>query len=154
MMTSALKIRWSGSAFKKGSRFLAAAVLSGSLAACAHTPGENPAVGDRVIAAGGSHERGSVHFSVHAPEADGVTLILMKSLVLTPVVYEVRATRTSDGIWSADLDLIPGEYRYFFLVDGSVTVNGDGGRVEQDDFGGVTGVLTVDRTPDGQLRAF
>jgi len=99
-------------------------------------------------------ERGSVHFSIHAPDADHVFLILMRTLVPAPVTYELQANRGADDIWTADCDLIPGEYRYFFLVDGSVTVNGEGRRVEQDDFGGVTGVLTVRQTPNGALEMF
>ena len=78
----------------------------------------------------------------------------MRSLSQTPMVYELQVTRSPEGRWTAGLDLIPGEYRYFFLVDGTVTVGKEGGRVEQDDFGGETGVLTVHRTPDGKLKAF
>ena len=154
MMTLAQKTRWSGSAFRVISRFLALSLFLGLAVACAHVPDE-PSRGDgRYSPVKEENKKGGVHFSVQAPEADRVFLVLMKTLAPTPVTFEVQASRGSDGIWTADFDLIPGEYRYFFIVDGSVTVNGGGGRVEKDDFGGVTGVLTVHQTPEGVLKTF
>ena len=44
--------------------------------------------------------------------------------------------------------------RGIFIVDGEVTVDKGPGRVEPDDFGGTTGILTVNQTPDGDLNAF
>jgi len=102
----------------------------------------------------GMKGKGGIHFSVHAPGADRVTLVLMRSLVSTPATFEVQTNKGSDGFWTADFDLIPGEYRYFFIINGSVTVVDDNGRVEQDDFGGVNGVLTVRQTPEGILDIF
>ena len=126
----------------------------GLAGACAHSPLEPSREGGQFSAGDRQKEKGSVHFSVLAPEADRVHLILMRTLVSTPVTYEVQANRRVDGVWTADFDLIPGEYRYFFIVDGSVTVDGGTGRVVQDDFGGVTGVLTVHQTPKGVLKTF
>ncbi len=154
MMTLAQKIRWSGSVCRTVTRLFAVSLLLGLAGACAHSPLEPSREGGQFGADDGQKEKGSVHFSVLAPEADRVYLILMRTLVSTPVTYEVQASRRPDGVWTADFDLIPGEYRYFFIVDGSVTVDGGTGRVVQDDFGGVTGVLTVHQTPEGVLQTF
>lgn len=154
MMTLAQKIRWSGSGCRTIARLLALSLCLGSLIACSHYRGGR-ADGDYGIGkVTETPERGSIRFSVYAPEADGVKLFIMKSNAATPVTFETRARDSADGNWSATLDLIPGEYRYFFLVDGTVTVDREGGRVEQDDFGGVTGVLTVHQTPEGKLETF
>ena len=154
MMTLAQKIRWSGSVCRTVTRLFAVSLLLGLAGACAHSPLEPSREGGQFGADDGQKEKGSVHFSVQAPEADHVYLILMRTLASTPVTYEVQASRRLDGAWTADFDLIPGEYRYFFIVDGSVTVDGGTGRVEQDDFGGETGVLTVHQTPEGVLKTF
>ena len=154
MMTLAQKTRWSGSAYRAGIRILVVSLVLGLAAACTHVPNESSRGDGRQSAAAGEMEKGGVHFSIQAPEADRVFLIIMRTLVSTPATYEVPTSRRTDGVWTADVDLIPGEYRYFFIVDGSVTVDGSVGRVEQDDFGGVTGVLTVHQTPDGVLKTF
>ena len=129
-------------------------LLLGLAAACSHTPAEPPRAEGQNSSVNGARGMGGIHFSLHAPDADRVFLILMRTFVSTPVIYEVEARMGTDGFWNADFDLIPGEYRYFFLVDGSVTVEKGAGRVEQDDFGGVTGVLTVRQTPEGDLKTF
>ena len=83
------------------------------------------------------------------------TDLLRRCLSKVPVIASLTLALSGPTIaWAADFDLIPGEYRYFFIVDGSVTVDGGTGRVVQDDFGGVTGVLTVHQTPEGVLKTF
>ena len=155
MMILAQRIRWSGSAFRSGIRLLVVSIILGLTAGCSHAPAErSPAVNGGDNAVKGIKDRGSIHFSVHAPDADRVTLVLMRTLVSTPATFEVHARKGPGGIWTADFDLIPGEYRYFFIVNGSVIVVGENGRVEQDDFGGLTGVLTVRQTPEGILETF
>jgi hypothetical protein len=124
----------------------------GLATACSHVPKEIPGENGQSPAMG--QEKGNIRFSILAPQADRVLLVLMRTLVLPPVSYEVQATRGTDGVWTADMDLVLGEYRFFFIVDGSVTVDGALGRVEQDDFGGLTGVLKVHRTSDGILKSF
>ena len=154
MMTLAQKIRWSGSVYRTGRRLFIVSLVLGLTAACAHTPVEPSMVEGQNSGVSVARGMGGIHFSVHAPDADRVFLVLMRTLVSTPATYEVEARRGTDGSWTADFDLVPGEYRYFFLVDGSVTVEEGVGRVEQDDFGGVTGVLTVHQTPEGVLKTF
>jgi hypothetical protein len=154
MMILAQRIRWSGSAFRSGIRLLVVFIFLGLTAGCSHAPVEKLSAGERDNAAMGMKDKGGIHFSVHAPDAESVTLVLMRTLVSTPATFEVHARKGSSGIWAADFDLIPGEYRYFFIVNGSMTVVGESGRVEQDDFGGLTGVLTVRQTPEGILETF
>ncbi len=115
--------------------------LGVAAAGCAHGP------------SGTASRENSVHFSIHAAQALRVVLILLDSGVPAPVPYEVEARKGPDGLWWAESDLKPGEYRYFFLVDGTVRV-GPGGRVEADDFGGLTGIVTVRESPAGGLEAF
>jgi hypothetical protein len=152
MTTSAQKTRWSGSACRAVIRLCALSMFLGLSAACSHVPKETG--GGKVRFRATSPDKGSVRLSILAPQADRVLLVIMRTLVLTPVIYEVQASRGSEGVWTADMDLVPGEYRFFFIVDGSVTVEGAMGRVEQDDFGGQTGVLKVHRTSEGFLGSF
>lgn len=154
MTTLGLKIRWSESAFSNITRLLILPLLLFLAAACSHSPDGRHAAGGKNRAK--SEVRGweGIRFSVHAPDADNVLFIIMRTHAPKPEVHEVQARKGPDGMWTADLDLIPGEYRYFFIVDGSVTVDKDHGRFEQDDFGSVTGVLTVRRTPEGKLKTF
>jgi len=120
--------------------------------ACSHIPGKT--YGEKGRSRARNLEKGSVRFSILAPEAERVLLVLMRTPVPAPETYEVQAGRGARGVWTASVDLIPGEYRFFFIVDGSITMKGVAGRVEQDDFGGSTGVLTVYPTPEGDLRSF
>ncbi|MDF1526068.1 MAG: hypothetical protein RRA15_06350 [bacterium] len=135
-------------------RLLAVLVVLGPIAACSHIPAERSPSDVTNSTVRELKDKGVVRFSIHSPEADGVTLVLMRTFVASPVTFEAQASQRPDGTWTAELDLMPGDYRYFFVVDGSVTVEKGRGRVEQDDFGGVTGVLSVHRTPEGALRIF
>lgn len=141
-------------ACRAGIRLLALSFFLGFVAACSHTPAERSTTGERENTTEREMVRGSVYFSIHAPGADSVQLIIMRAHALTPAASVIKTIKESDDIWTADLDLIPGEYRYFFVVDGQVTVEGGTGRIVQDDFGGETRVLTVGRTPEGKLKIF
>jgi hypothetical protein len=154
MTTLVQRILWSGSDCRFSLRLLVVSIFLGLAAGCSHAPAEKLSAGERDNAAMGMKDKGGIHFSVHAPGADRVTLVLMRTLESTPATIEVQTNKGSNGIWTADFDLIPGEYRYFFIVNGSMTVVGENGRVEQDDFGGVNGVLTVRQTPEGVLEIF
>jgi len=151
MMISALKIRLSGSAFRDWGCLTAVALTIALAVGCSHAPVKALSKGERDNGAGG---KGSIQFWVKAPEANNVVLVLMRTHSAVPVTWEVHARKRTDGTWAADFDLIPGEYRYFFMVDGSITVGKGRGRVEMDDFGGKTGVLNVFQGPDGGLKAF
>ena len=154
MMISARRIPLSGSAFRKGAGILAVlAVMLG--AGCAHHIQQGSGTGSGAGKfGGGERSEGGVHFTIAAPGAQRVTLVLMSSSEGPPMSFEKNAKEQKGGIWIADLDLLPGEYRYFFVVDGSVTVQKGRGRVETDDFGGETGILTVLQGPDGRLIVF
>jgi hypothetical protein len=67
---------------------------------------------------------------------------------------EIRPVRTGSGAWSTYLELPPGKYSYFFLVDGSPTVGQAKARMVKDDFGGVSGLFTIVRMPDGELEIY
>lgn len=122
---------------------------------CAHRQ-SGPAVGEREHGreTGIRVKKGGIHFSVEAPEAVSVVLVIMRTRTSEPFTYETRPIRGQTGVWTVAVDLDPGEYRYFFIVDGTVTVAERPGRIEQDDFGGVTGVFTVHQTPEGLLKTF
>lgn len=126
---------------------LAIALVSG----CAHLPTGGLSVTHPDERAVG---KGSISMSLTAPGAENVVLILMSTHDPAAVPWEVKATKRGDGTWSAYFDLMPGEYRYFFMVDGVFTVAQGSGQVVTDDFGGKTGVLNVVRDPSGSLSTF
>ncbi|MDF1535132.1 MAG: hypothetical protein P1S46_01350 [bacterium] len=97
---------------------------------------------------------GSVRFAVRTPGADEVDLVLLRGQTDHPVMVKVLARPLAGDLWVVEMDLVPGEYRYFFLVDGVVTVNGGRSRVEKDDFGGVTGILRVFRGDNGEIQVY
>lgn len=111
-------------------------------AACAHAPADP------------GTEASLVQFSVDAPAASNVILVLLPSRDLGKEGRFYEAAKLTNGLWSAKLPLEPGEYRYFFMVDDRVQLVAKGARVEKDDFGGVTGVLQVRRTSDGALIVY
>lgn len=131
------------------------ALLLAQTVGCAHSP-EGPSDGRTKYGreTGIRAKKGGIHFSFEAPEADNVVIVIMRTRAPEPVTYETPAKRGPTGVWSVAVDLDPGEYRYFFVVDGTVTIAERPGRVEQDDFGGMTGVFTVHQTPEGLLKTF
>lgn len=98
--------------------------------------------------------KGSITMSLKAPEAENVVLILMNARGPATLSWEVEANKHGDGTWSADFDLIPGEYRYFFMVDGTFTVGQGSGQVVTDDFGGKTRILNVVKDSSGGVSTF
>lgn len=59
------------------------------------------------------------------------------------------AIRAPNGVWYVDLALPPGEYRYAFRIDGREWRVPEGVAAADDEFGGKTAWLTVDRTASG-----
>jgi hypothetical protein len=55
----------------------------------------------------------------------------------------LSATRSTDGVWYADVRLSPGEYRYSFKVDGQRWAVPDGITSVDDGFGGRSAVVTI-----------
>ena len=142
MTTLAPKIPLSGSAFRGLSGSLLLGVMALTLLACSHSPARETA------------SLGSVRFAVESPDAIKVDLVLLSGRNDRPAMTQIQARRMDEGVWKVEMDLIPGEYRYFFLVDGALTVNSNGNRVEKDDFGGVTGVLRVSRDASGEIQVY
>jgi hypothetical protein len=58
----------------------------------------------------------------------------------------IAATRADNGVWYADLDLPPGEYRYAFRVDGKDWRVPEGVAAVDDEFGGKSAWLRVSRS--------
>jgi hypothetical protein len=75
---------------------------------------------------------------VHAPGATSVELMAdftdWRSLTLT---------QDGDGIWATQLPLTPGVHRVNIRIDGGAWLVPTGARPEQDEFGGVVGVVVV-----------
>ncbi len=140
-MTLVRKILWSGSASRAATLIL---LMAGFLFGCATAQVRPAVVADGEI----------IRFSVEAPNAERVVLVLMNAKTVNAATLRVSAEKRHRGIWSAKLSLPPGHYRYFFMVDGSVTVGMGKGRVEKDDFGGVTGVLTVRGAMNGDIQVY
>jgi hypothetical protein len=59
------------------------------------------------------------------------------------------AIRAPNGVWYVDLALPPGEYRYAFRIDGKEWRVPEGVAAADDEFGGKTAWLTVERTATG-----
>ena len=146
MTTLAPKIQLSGSVSRSFLRTFLGALIPGlmvlALSACSHVP----------VRDAGS--LGSVRFVVEAPDSAEVDMVLLRGRTAQPAMTRIQAQRLPGHRWTVEVDLLPGEYRYFFLVDGSVTVNGGRPRVEKDDFGGVTGVLRVFRGSNGEIQVY
>jgi hypothetical protein len=53
--------------------------------------------------------------------------------------------RADNGVWYADLNLPPGEYRYAFRIDGKEWRVPEGVAAADDEFGGKSAWLTVSR---------
>jgi hypothetical protein len=117
-------------------------MLAGLAASCSHTP--------RGPVAGGN----AVEFRINAPGAGNVILVLLPSGRNGMGARKYPARVSGEDVWLASLELAPGEYRYFFMVDSNIQVAGAATRVEKDDFGGTTGILFVTRKPDGTLSIY
>jgi len=61
----------------------------------------------------------------------------------------VRATRAGNGVWFADLRIPAGQYRYAFRINGKEWRIPEGAVPAEDEFGGKSAWLTVDRTGRG-----
>ncbi len=146
MTTLVQKIRLSGSVSRSFRGTFLGALIPGfvvlALSACSHAPVRD------------SGSLGSVRFVVEAPGSAEVDMVLLRGRTAQPAMSRIQAQPLPGDLWTVEVDLLPGEYRYFFLVDGSVTVNGGRPRVEKDDFGGVTGVLRVFRDSNGEIQAY
>lgn len=57
----------------------------------------------------------------------------------------IAATRAENGVWYVDLDLLPGEYRYAFRIDGKEWRVPEGVAAVDDEFGGKSAWLRVSR---------
>jgi predicted carbohydrate-binding protein with CBM48 len=80
-------------------------------------------------------------FVLIAPEASTVTLVgdfNDWSMAATPLV---RAE--GGGVWSVTVPLVPGRYRYAFVVNGTVWQNDPEAAAAEDEFGRSNSVLTV-----------
>ncbi len=53
------------------------------------------------------------------------------------------ASRAADGLWYADVQLAPGEYRYAFKVDGQRWIVPDGAQTVDDGFGGRSAIVSI-----------
>jgi hypothetical protein len=58
------------------------------------------------------------------------------------------ARRASNGVWYVDLDIPAGQYRYAFRINGTQWRIPDGAPAADDEFGGESAWLKVDRRPD------
>ncbi|MBN2721067.1 MAG: hypothetical protein JXR72_08200 [Proteobacteria bacterium] len=95
-----------------------------------------------------------VYFHVNAPRASEVTLVVIAQPPADPVLFEISSVKTKTGFWVSFLKLPPGNYRYFFMVDGTPTVESSMERLMVDDFGGMSGVIRVEKTSDGKLETY
>ena len=80
-------------------------------------------------------------FVLVAPEASAVTVVgdfNDWSMSATPLV---RAE--GDGVWSVALPLVPGRYRYAFVVNGAIWRNDPETPAAEDEFGRANSVVTV-----------
>jgi hypothetical protein len=80
-------------------------------------------------------------FVLIAPEASAVTLVgdfNDWSMAATPLV---RAE--GGGVWSVTVPLVPGRYRYAFVVNGTIWQNDPEAAAAEDEFGRSNSVLTV-----------
>jgi len=64
----------------------------------------------------------------------------------------VSATRASNGVWFADIRILPGQYRYAFRIDGTTWMVPDGAEAVNDGFGGKSAWLIVSDSPSNSAR--
>lgn len=97
---------------------------------------------------------GSVRFSIEAPDQTEVTLVIMEGASSHPVTREYTTTRGPEGHRTAAVKLSPGEYHYFYRIDDEIFVDPQAPRYEEDDFGGVNGILLVKRNTGGSVQIY
>lgn len=95
-----------------------------------------------------------VYFQHHAPQALKVALVVIAQPPADPAMLKIRPVKMETGCWVSSLKLSPGDYRYFFLVDGTPTVGSSTERVMKDDFGGISGVIRVEKALNGTLDTY
>lgn len=101
-----------------------------------------------------SYQDGSVRFSIEAPESAEVILVVIEGAGSRPMLREYATSRSSNGLRTVKIKLSPGEYRYFFRLDGAVVVAPEAPRQESDDFGGINGILTLEKTSRGSMKIY
>ena len=110
----------------------------GRVASAAFTAGAGQVAGVAVSAAGTAS---SVTFVLVAPEARSVALA---GDFNDWDAARVLMRREASGLWTVDVPLTPGRYRYVFLVDGRRFVADPAApRAVGDDFGTPTSVVTI-----------
>lgn len=112
------------------------------VAGCAATPGTMKDADDHV------------YFQHNAPQALEVILVVIAQPPADPAMFEIRPVKMKTGFWISFLKLPPGTYRYFFLVDGSPAIGSSTERFMADDFGGMSGVIRVEKALDGTLETY
>ena len=101
-----------------------------------------------------AYQDGAVRFSIEAPESAEVTLVVIEGVSSRPALKEYATVRSTNGRRIVKVKLSPGEYRYFFRMDGAVVVDPEAPRQERDDFGGINGILTLEKTLSGSMVLF
>jgi hypothetical protein len=110
---------------------------------CAATPAGGPVTEDD-----------AVRFVLEAPGAGEVSLVVMNGTD-SPIRARLdRRKETRKAVWEGLVELPPGEYRYFFLVDGVASHDPRAPRTETDDFGGINGVMMVERSSGGGVQIY
>ncbi len=95
-----------------------------------------------------------VRFSLEAPHAGSVSLVIMKGPEFPTKVDLDQTMEIAEKGWVVVVDLPPGEYRYFFLVDGEARFDPAAPRLESDDFGGTNGIFLVERDNVGKISLY
>jgi hypothetical protein len=89
-----------------------------------------------------------------APESAEVTLVVFQKEIPKPMLNEYTTVKNQDGLRVAWVDLVPGEYHYFFRINENVVVDPKAPRQEEDDFGGGNSLLTLERKDDGSMKIY
>jgi 1,4-alpha-glucan branching enzyme len=137
----ARRIPWSGSG-SDASPWMGLILIAALLCGCA-TMGPGPVSVDE-----------GVRFSLEAPHAGSVSLVIMKGPESPTKVDLDQIREKTEENWVVVVDLPPGEYRYFFLVDGEAKFDPAAPRLESDDFGGTNGVFLVERDKVGKVSLY
>jgi len=101
-----------------------------------------------------SYDNGSVRFSITVPKSAQVYLVLFQTDSSEPTLRQYPVRDNRDGRRVAVVRIGPGEYHYFFQVDGRAEIDPGAPRVEKDDFGGGNGVFTLEINNDGSANIY